>query len=249
MNEFRVSDRSAIVTGAASGIGREVALLLAGSGCAVVVVDYDEAGAKAVAEEVSQAGGAVLPVVGDVRDRDTVERAIVEAGRLAPLRVAVNNAGVGTGLDPIDKVTPEEWRRIMSIDLDAVNTCLQLQLPAIAENGGGAVVNTASALGLIARAGQSPYITAKHGVIGLTKAAALDYAPQGVRVNAVCPGVVDTPLVPQDDAIRQLLIAQHPIGRLGHPAEIAAMIAFLASDAASFVTGAAIPVDGGMTTG
>ena len=172
---------------------------------------------------------------------------VAAAGELAPLKVAVNNAGIGGEATPVAEYSLDSWHKVMNVNLNAVFYALKAQIPAMLAAGGGSIVNMASVLGSVGIPGSSAYVTTKHAVIGLTKNAALEYSGQGVRVNAVGPGFIQTPLIDANLSAEAKagLAAQHAVGRLGTPAEVAALTAFLASDAASFVTGSYHLVDGG----
>lgn len=247
MATYDVSDRSAIVTGAGSGIGRAVATLLAANGTAVVVSDLDATAADAVTAEITAAGGRATALVGDVSDPEVVDRLVAAAEELAPLRIAVNNAGIGGPAVPVGDYPLDAWRRVIEVDLNAVFYALRAQVPAMAAHGGGAIVTMASVLGSVGIAHSSAYVTAKHALVGLTKTAALEYGAQGVRVTAVGPGFISTPLLEAnlDAATQQALADKHATGRLGTSEEVAALVAFLVSDAATFVTGSYHLVDGG----
>ena len=249
MAQYDVADRSAIVTGGGSGIGRAIALLLAANGASVLVNDMNGDHADAVVDEIRKAGGDAEASVGDVTDPSWIEASIHAANARAPLRIAVNNAGIGGAAAPLGEYPVDSWDRVIAVNLSSIFLGMRAQLPAIVENGGGAIVNVASILGSVAFANSAAYVSAKHGLVGLTKNAAVEYASQGVRVNSVGPGFIKTPLIDAnlDEATQEFLVSKHPIGRLGESEEVAALVVFLASDAASFITGSYHLVDGGYT--
>jgi NAD(P)-dependent dehydrogenase (short-subunit alcohol dehydrogenase family) len=243
----------ALVTGAAHGIGRAACAMFAERGARVVAADVDETAGEETVANVRTAGGEATFVRTDVSQPAEVERMVdVAVATYGRLDFAHNNAGiVGAGL-PIPDYPIADWDRGIGVMLSGVFLGMKYEIPRILEHGdGGAIVNTASGAGLIGFPGMCAYVAAKHGVIGLTKTAALEYATQGIRVNAVCPGTARTKMVDDwlggDPANEAQVEALHPIGRIAAPEEIAALVIWLCSDAASFMLGAAIPIDGGYT--
>jgi len=238
----------AFVTGGASGIGAAVARQLAARGAKVVVADLKLEPAQKLVDEIVAAGGLATAVAVDVGQPEQVEKAIQFAvDTYGGLHLAVNNAGIGGVAKPTADYTLEEWRKVVEIDLNSVFYSTKYEIPALLASGGGAIVNMASILGTNGFASAPAYVSSKHGVVGLTKATAIDYAKQGIRVNAVGPGFIETPLLGDNmdsEAIKGLR-GLHPMGRLGTADEVAALTLFLLSDDASFITGSYHLVDGG----
>lgn len=236
----------ALVTGGGSGIGRSASLLFARRGAKVIVADIASPGGEETASMIRSSGGEGLFIKTDVsRDAEVkalVERTVSAYGRLD---YAFNNAGVFTGLVPLAEYTEEMWEKNINTNLKGVWLCMKYEIPRMLENGGGAIVNTSSIAGLVAFPGHYGYIASKSGVNGITKGAALEFAASGIRVNAVCPGVTDTPMA--KDILLDAYKALHPMGRFGTPGDIASTAVWLCSDEASFITGQALAVDGGYT--
>ncbi len=239
----------ALVTGAASGIGLEVARRLAQAGASVVLADLDIEQARVRAVELAEQGGRACAIGVDVAQAVSVSAAVdFTLAQYGALHLAVNNAGIPAPWVELGEYPLESWQRVIDIDLNGVFYSLRYEIPAMLASGGGAIVNLASILGVTGMAKVAPYVAAKHGVVGLTKAAALDYATRGIRVNAVAPGYVETPLLAgRDEATIRRLADSHPLERMAQPGEIAEVILFLLSARASFVTGSCYMADGGYT--
>jgi len=243
------TDKTALVTGGGSGIGKAVAHALAAEGANVVVNDLTLEVAQAVVTEIVTAGGKATAVAGNVGNPKDVKAAVDKAVETyGSLHLALNNAGIGGPQGPVHETDIDAYKQLMEVNLDSVFYGLKYQVPQMIKAGGGSIVNTSSILGLIADANLAPYVAAKHAVSGITKATALTYAADGVRINSVHPGYIDTPLLSMlSEEVYAGLVELHPIGRLGTAEEVANLIVFLLSDKASFITGSQHVVDGGYT--
>jgi NAD(P)-dependent dehydrogenase (short-subunit alcohol dehydrogenase family) len=248
----QLEGKVALVTGAASGIGRAAAIAFAREGAKVVVSDVDQAGGEATVRTIEDSHGEALWVAADVSDsgqvQELVERTVSAYGRLD---CAFNNAGITvTRRTPMVDLTEAEWDRLIGINLKGVWLCLKYEIPEMIKNGGGAIVNTSSTAGLVGSRGLASYVASKHGVAGLTKAAALEHSQDRIRVNAVCPGPIRTALtegvMAANEGAEERYTSRAPMGRMGMPEEVAEAVVWLCSDAASFVTGHTMAVDGGV---
>jgi NAD(P)-dependent dehydrogenase (short-subunit alcohol dehydrogenase family) len=239
----------AIVTGGASGIGRSASVLYAQNGAKVVVSDVDVAGGNETARLARQAGSEAVFVRADVALPEDCQRLVSAAvEQFGRLDIAFNNAGIGGESHPVADYSIEAWQKVITINLSGVFYCMKYEIPEMLKMGEGAIVNMSSILGQVGFANAPAYVAAKHGVVGLTQTAALEYAPQRLRVNAVGPGFISTAMIAsaeQDQGTRDLLISLHSIGRLGKPEEVAELVIWLSSEKASFVTGAYYPFEGG----
>lgn len=253
----RLAGKVAVVTGGSSGIGRATAQIFAREGAKVVVADVGVEGGAETVRLINGSGGEATFVQTDVAQPADAEAMVKKAVEIyGRLDCAFNNAGIEGVVQPTVDYGEADWDRVISINLTGVWLCMKYELQQMLTQGSGAIVNTASIAGLVGLPGFSAYVAAKHGVNGLTKTAALEYAKSGIRVNAVCPGPVQTPLVDKvlaaqpelGDQIIKAIEAREPVGRMGQPEEIAEAVVWLCSDAASFVTGTAMSVDGGFVT-
>jgi NAD(P)-dependent dehydrogenase (short-subunit alcohol dehydrogenase family) len=242
-----LENKVALVTGAGSGIGKVISLLYAKEGAKIVVSDISEKGGNETVSEIKSLGGEAIFVKADTSKPDDNKNVVEQAVKtFGGLHIAVNNAGIGGPISPVGEYPVDGWDKTISINLSGVFYGLRYQIPAMISSGGGSIVNMASILGKVGTKGSAAYVAAKHGVIGLTEAAALEYADQKIRINAVGPGYINTPLLEAlDDATLKALVGLHPMGRLGNAEEVAELALWLNSDKASFVTGSYYNVDGG----
>ena len=250
MATYDFTGKVAIVTGGGSGIGEATALTMARSGAKVVVADYDKDAGDRVTEEIRAEGAEATFIAVDVSKEDQVEAMVKTAvDTYGGLQVAVNNAGIGGAQALTADYPVDSWEQVIATNLSSVFYGMRYPIPAMIDSGGGSIINMASILGSVGFAQSIAYVAAKHGVVGMTKTAAIEYSAQGVRVNSVGPGFIKTPLLEKnlDEEMMTALVGFHPIGRLGEPQEVADLVAFLGSDAASFCTGGYYLVDGAYT--
>jgi NAD(P)-dependent dehydrogenase (short-subunit alcohol dehydrogenase family) len=250
MATYDYTNKVAVVTGGGSGIGAACAHTFARSGARVVVGDFDDTAGRRVADEIKSTDGTALFVKVDVSDATQVKEMVAQTvDTFGGLNLAVNNAGIGGAQAPTGEYPLESWRQVMGVNLDGVFYGMRYEIPAMLESGGGAIVNMASILGTVGFGNAPAYVAAKHGVLGLTKTAAIEYSARGIRVNSVGPGFIRTPLLETnlDEPTLGAIAAMHPIQRLGEAQEVADLVAFLCSEEASFCTGGYYLVDGAYT--
>lgn len=244
------SGKTILITGGSTGIGRATAEAFGRAGANVVIAARGPAGGD-VADRIVAEGGRAVAIATDVAREDDVRRAVATAvDTFGSLDVAFNNAGTLPPTGPLVEQSMEAWNRTIAVDLTGVFLSMKYEIPAMLAGTGGSIINTSSVAGLIADPGMAPYAAAKHGVIGLTKAAALDYARAGIRVNAIAPGLVRTPMIDDwmaDPSMRETVLSYSPQGRVSEPEEIAGLVLFLASNLSPFINGAVFPIDGGQT--
>jgi NAD(P)-dependent dehydrogenase (short-subunit alcohol dehydrogenase family) len=241
-------NKIALVTGGGSGIGEAAAKLYAKNGASVIVSDINEIHGKSVVKQIEEEGGKAIFIKADVSKPSDCEKMVTDTlNKLGRLDIAFNNAGIGGESNPVAAMSIEGWDHIIAVNLSSVFYCMKYEIEAMLKKGSGAIVNMSSILGSVGFANSAGYVAAKHGVVGLTKNAALEYSAKGIRVNAVGPAFINTPLLTEagiDDNVKKVLVQAHPIGRLGEASEVAELVIWLSSDKASFVSGSYYPIDG-----
>jgi NAD(P)-dependent dehydrogenase (short-subunit alcohol dehydrogenase family) len=251
MTRYDFSSKVAFVTGGASGIGEACIKQFVANGAAVAIVDLNETAGTKLASEINAQGGNALFIKTSMTDPASVQAAVDQSEKhFGKIDFAVNCAGISGESNTLTDYSLEGWHQNIDVNLNGVFYCLRSQIPSMLRTGGGSIVNLSSIMGLVSTPTSAAYVAAKHAVAGLTKNAGQTYASRGVRVNAICPGYIDTPMLRNSatEEMMQMGAAMHPIGRLGKADEIAAMALFLCSDSASFITGGIYPVDGGYLT-
>lgn len=246
-----MKNKVALITGAATGIGRETARAFARKGADIVIADLKDEELKETEKLIKEEGVKVLSVKADISKEDDVRNMIKKAvEKFGRLDIACNNAGISGESAVTGEYSTEGWDKVLNVNLRGQFMCMKYEIEAMLENGSGSIVNISSILGHVGFAEAPAYVASKHGLLGLTKTAAIEYASQGIRINAVCPGFIETPMLEEagittEEETKQYIISLHPAGRLGKPREVADAIVWLASDEASFVTGHPLLVDGG----
>ena len=244
---MELKGKVALITGAASGIGESTALLFAKEGARVFLTDIDNEKGEKLAKKINEDGGEAVFFKADISKAQDSENSVIQAvKKFGKLDIAVNNAGVGGPQHPVGEYPVEGWDKVIAINLSGVFYGMRYQIPEMLKNGKGSIINVASILGSVGFANSAAYVAAKHGVVGLTKSAALEYSAKGIRVNSVGPAFINTPMLKDlDKDLLSQLVNAHPIGRLGEADEVAQLFLWLASEKSSFATGAYYPIDGG----